>query len=54
MGEEKPALWILGWTSKGHATASATAVLGPWPDSSMLKEDIVFAAGLGGGTGVGA
>jgi hypothetical protein len=36
MEEEIPALFILGWTPTGLATASATATLGPWPDSSML------------------
>ncbi len=41
-----PALFILGWIPRGLATATATAVLGPRPDSSMPKEDIVFAAGL--------
>ncbi len=32
--EEIPALFIVGWTPRGLATASATAVLGPRPDSS--------------------
>jgi hypothetical protein len=36
MEEETPALFILGWTPRGLDTASATAVLGPRPDSSML------------------
>ncbi len=36
MEEEIPALFILGWTPRGLATASATAVLGPLLDSSML------------------
>jgi hypothetical protein len=36
MEEEKPALFILGWTPRGLATASAMAFLGPRPDSSML------------------
>jgi hypothetical protein len=36
MEEENPALFILGWTPRGLATASATALLGPRPDSSML------------------
>jgi hypothetical protein len=29
-------MFILGWTPRGRATASATALLGPWPDSPML------------------
>ncbi len=34
MEEETPAQFIVGWTPRGLATASATAVLGPRPDSS--------------------
>ncbi len=33
MGEEIPALFILGWTPRGLATAAATALLGPRLDS---------------------
>jgi hypothetical protein len=29
-------LFILGWTPRGRATASATALLGLWPGSSTL------------------
>ncbi len=30
-------MFILGWTPRGLATALATALLGPRPDSSMLS-----------------
>jgi hypothetical protein len=31
-------LYILGWTLRGRATALATAILGPWLNSSTLNE----------------
>jgi hypothetical protein len=36
MEEEKPVLFILGWIPRRRATASATALFGPWPDSSVF------------------
>jgi hypothetical protein len=39
MEEESPALFILGWTLRGLATASATASLGPRLDSSIFRGD---------------
>jgi hypothetical protein len=30
-------MFILGWTPRGRATASATALFGPWPNSSIRR-----------------
>jgi hypothetical protein len=38
--EEVSSLCILGWNFRGRATAMATALLGPWLDSSVLPLEV--------------
>ena len=33
-------MFILGWTPRGGATASATALFGPWPYSSIVRRSL--------------
>jgi hypothetical protein len=39
--EESSVVFILGWTPSGRATASSTALLGPWLDLSWRLSDII-------------
>jgi hypothetical protein len=43
-------LYMHGWTPRGRATASATALLGPWPDSSIRLWNRPFALSSPDGT----